>query len=371
VGKRRIKIAASKSARYRTFISERDKALEVILNKSRAQMHDNLRGAFQAIKEKIAYRYSTAAPESMSFDSSQFLTAIDDIIKKEFGKTAALLGGIFIRLKMFSYVLASTAEAEAIGQARNKATKYNITRNDALENAISNSRGENIGARIQLAFDRLRRRILDAVQLARVQRASVAEMMAKVDRALPGGAFIKRPKPVLKRIKEAAQTPPGFNLNVPDDGPEKVSLSFGFVDDDAWSEMVDFYLTEYVPTYRYRGPESDSDYFYKDWEMERDITHEFVASVRAGQNEAARQNGITDFQWIAVVDDRTCEDCCDDYGCVDFDGKSTREIEELTGGEVSVPPAHINCRCTIAPLLDTMPEAPASNAEEFDEWLNS
>ena len=370
MAKKRKAYPLNQSARYRAFIANRDKALETILNKSRAQMHDNLRGAFQTVKEKIAYRYSTAAPDSMAFDSSQFINAVDDIIRKEFEKTGALIGGIYIRLKMFSFTLAATGEAEAIGQARDKATKYQISRDRALEEAITNNRGENIGARITLALDRVRRRILDAVQLARVQRASVSEMLAKIDRALPGGAFIKRPSRVLKKLSEAApnlKTIAGVQLP----SGEKVSLSQGFVDDETWREMVNYYLTDYVPTYRFRGPEADSDYFYKDFELERDMTHEFVSAVRAGQDEAAAQNGIVEFQWIAVIDNVTCEDCCGGQGCVDFDGKLTSEVEAMTGGEVVVPPAHFNCRCTIAPVLDTMPEAPASNAQEFDEWLNS
>ena len=67
----------------------------------------------------------------------------------------------------------------------------------------------------------------------------------------------------------------------------------------------------------------------------------------------------------------TCEDCCGRFGCVDFDGKTITEIEAMTDGEQSTPPFHFNCRCTMAPMLDNMPELEQSNEEEFQAWLNS
>ena len=326
-------------------------------------MHDALRGAFQAVKEKLALLYAQTPPDSSSFDSSQFMAKAEQLIAAEFQKTAALVGGIFVRMKMFSYTLSVTGEAEAICQARDKSGNVHVSRDDTIEIAVSNADGENIGARIQYAFSKLTRRLLDAVQLSRLQRDSVAGMLERLDRAIPKGSFVKRMPKTLKSIKEADRV-----LKLAEG---KVDLSVGFIDDDAWREMVDYYLTEYVPTYQFRGPTPDSDYFYKDFELEQDLTHEFVSAVRSGQNEAAKQNGIVDFQWIAVIDDRTCDDCCGAYGCGDFDGKSTSQVEKMTGGATVVPPAHYNCRCTIAPLLDTMPDEPESNAKEFDEWLNS
>ena len=110
------------------------------------------------------------------------------------------------------------------------------------------------------------------------------------------------------------------------------------------------------------------------WEMEQQLTHDFVTSVREGQIDAANENGITEFIWIAVLDDRTCENCCEWRS-----GLLTSEIEkELDGNEflrdhcdVSTPPAHFNCRCGIAPVaIDVATVDKPEITKEFDAWLN-
>lgn len=361
----KTKQAATGSSRYRRFIADRDAALEKMLNRARAEMHDALRGCFQNVKEKIAYRLSTSARDSVAYDSSLFLRGVDEEIAREFSRTQQIVGKTFMRLKTFSYGLALAGESEAIAQAKDKRGKVLLTHEAALEQALSNFFGENIGDRIQLAFDKLRRRLLDAVQLSRVQGLSVSEALDRIDRALPSGGWVKRSKRVLKPVKEAALGPISTEV-----GP--VDFAQGIIDDELWDQITRYYLEDHVPTYRFRGGGSDADYFYKDWELERDLTHEFVTSVRAGQSEAAKQNGVVDFQWIAIIDDHT-DECC-----AWRDGLTTREIERQLRGEhkddvctTSVPPAHPNCRCTIAPMLDTMPEVPESNAKEFEEWLNT
>jgi hypothetical protein len=360
VRKKKLKPAAT-SSRYRRFKNDRNAALEIMLNKARAQLHDVLRGAFQSIKEKIAFRYSTAPADSMLISSSHFINGIDSEIKKEFESVAYECGRILIRLKMYSFTLAMTGEAEALGQAIDYKTKYHISRDDIVEQAVSTLNDQSLGSRVELIFDRLRRRILDAVQLSRVQRLSVSDMLAKVDRALPKGRFIRRPAKMLRPVKEA------------DTGKRPEDFSFGFVDDETWDGMVKYYLDQYVPTYQFRGPTPDSDYWYKDFELEQDMTAEFVASVRAGEHEAAKQNGVKDFVWIAVLDKDTCEDCCQWRA-----GLTLSEIEEELKGKHSddecdslVPPLHYNCRCDLAPLLEDTPDRPESNAKEFEDWLNS
>jgi len=82
--------------------------------------------------------------------------------------------------------------------------------------------------------------------------------------------------------------------------------------------------------------------------------------------------GVKDLNWIAVIDDRT-DDCC-----LWRDGLTTMEIEdELNGNhadddcDATTPPAHFNCRCRLAPVTDDLPDVPASNQIDFEEWLDS
>jgi len=123
-------------------------------------------------------------------------------------------------------------------------------------------------------------------------------------------------------------------------------------------------------------PTTEKDTWYV-WEFERDLTNEFVKSVRTGQIAAANENGITDFVWIAVIDSKT-DECCQWR-----DGLLISEIRERLGdhrdedeacnieGDNLTPPIHFNCRCTLAPAAENIPDKPDTGAKSFDEWLET
>ncbi len=190
----------------------------------------------------------------------------------------------------------------------------------------------------------------------------------RVASTFPKPKVVKRPKRVLPGLTEAAKKTPEL-------------LSVGIIDDAEWADILDDYNKTYVP--KFRGPESVLDFWPKKksddeevwyaWELERDLTQEFVQNVRDGQIDAANENGIDDFVWIAVIDDVT-DECCRWR-----DGLTTSEIQSQLKGahrddecRATAPPAHFNCRCTLAPMLreaDLSP--PESNLAEFDEWLKA
>jgi hypothetical protein len=160
------------------------------------------------------------------------------------------------------------------------------------------------------------------------------------------------------------------------------------IDEAAWKDMVDDYLHDYIP--KWRAPEYVVDIPITDptitaegrevwyaWEFERDLTQEFVQSVRDGQVGAAKEAGITDFVWIAVIDSVT--DAC----CRWRDGLLVSEIEKelaqhqdeddecnLEGGGLT-PPLHFNCRCALAPAQDNIPDRPSLEDPDFETWLNT
>ncbi len=107
------------------------------------------------------------------------------------------------------------------------------------------------------------------------------------------------------------------------------------------------------------------------WEVEQEITEDFVKSVRDGTIDSAKEAGIEDFMWIAVLDSHT-DECCKVR-----DGLSSSEIEKkiadgtIDGEECDaiVAPAHFNCRCDVAPMTNDLPETEASGLPDFNEWL--
>jgi hypothetical protein len=109
------------------------------------------------------------------------------------------------------------------------------------------------------------------------------------------------------------------------------------------------------------------------WEVEQELTEDFVQSVRSGEQEAAKAQGINDFMWIAILDKAT-DECC-----ALRDGHSSSEIEDmLDQGKLDsedcdaiVAPGHFNCRCQSAPMTDDLPERVEIDYGSFDDWLGS
>jgi hypothetical protein len=365
---------ANQKKAYVNFRNDVDRALEVLLNKAQAEMTDMLRHAFTRVVEIVAFRYTMLGADNlMSAKARHSLTMIDQEIDRLFQPFAHRVLQIMTKLKAQSYTLSLVGETEAIGRAMNQLMQFDVKHGQALQAAMKGRDGENPASRVQLAFDRIRRKVLDAVEMSMIQGEDTQATLERVLKALPKKRLIKKPKRQLKPIplQEA-------------DKPEKISLSQGFVSDEEWAQIVDDYMTEYVPTGR--GPEDvfdlpdpeggpDLEERYG-WKLEQEMTDGFVREVRHGQESAvaelAQKLGITDFVWIALVDDKT-DECC-----TWRDGLTSKEIEAKLRGEhkddecrVMVPPAHFNCRCTMAPMLKDMPEMEPSNAQDFEDWLNS
>lgn len=152
------------------------------------------------------------------------------------------------------------------------------------------------------------------------------------------------------------------------------------VDEDDWRGIVDEVMGKVTDFDRALGksrrlqPVEAAELFDQvvayEWELEKLVTEEFVQAVREGQVDAAKEMGVKDFIWIAVIDDRT-DECC-----AKRDGLLVSEIKERLSTEwqdddcaAHVPPAHPNCRCTIAPVLTEEPVSEGISTKDFDEWL--
>lgn len=363
-----MKKPANTSRAYTSFISLRDKALEKLLVTAQRKVNDELRAAFTRALEMILYRYSHIPKAQVNTNSAKYMVeVIRAKVNEEFHKSAGVIEGIYKDLIRQSYLLSAVGEAQAIIQATGEKAAVHINDHDLRVASEKTAQGEDILDRILLAFSKISSSLIHAVELSRIRGEGGDELKKRLIRALPATRPVKAPRKALKPIiKEAEGKRKGVSLDVS-----------AFIPEDEWQDMVDAYIEEFVPGNR--GPEdvldvdvgeAELEEWYR-WEIENQMSHDFVNSVRSGQNEAAKQQGIVDFSIIAVIDQKTCEDCCGKYGCVDFDGKTTAEVEEMTDGEQSAPPFHFNCRCTMAPMLDNMPELEQSNEEEFQQWLKT
>jgi SPP1 gp7 family putative phage head morphogenesis protein len=201
------------------------------------------------------------------------------------------------------------------------------------------------------------------------------ETLEKLKAAFPAIKTIKYPRRTLvpsKKIGRVKEADPRI-MELDND----TDVASGFVDDETWNDLVQAYLDEYVQTGRTEGKirfkAGDEREFVtrREWELERDFTHDFVSQVRAGQIDVARENGYNDFVWISVLDNKT-DECC-----VWRDGKLTSEIEKsISQGkddecQTSVPPAHPFCRCDIAPVTEKIDDFKLPQIGDFEEWLTA
>jgi hypothetical protein len=346
----------SSSVNYRKFIRARDQALEVLLAKTQSMISDTLRGTFHRIVEFIFYTYKKVHHYRVMMH--QIEINLDPLIDK----AAEEITTDIINLRISTFILSVTGEAEAMSRATGKQMRYVLSK--AKIDKIKSERNT-IHNKVKYYLDKRKRKIMDAVQLAMIQEEEPADAIERVKRALPPARALKNPPRVLKTVKEA-------------DKPKQDQLDFsaGYVDDQEWADMIDDYKAQYVPVHR--GPEDELDFPSSEadirygWELEKEINHEFVQQVRDGQIDAANENGITDFVWISILDDKT-DECC-----VWRDGLSSEEISLALESEhrddecdAIVPPAHFNCRCTMAPMYKDLPEKEPSITGEFQDWLNN
>ena len=277
-------------------------------------------------------------------------------------------------LRKTTYAITVVSQSYALARTINK-PKINYLAINNIASLVKKEMqlGGSVQGRVDLALSRLLRDVVDAYQMNQVMGGTVQECLERIERAFPKKVIQKRPPKVMARLKEAKKR---------DDDFEDVEINTSdFIDQQTWDKALEDYFEDYLP--EGRGPydkvfyaqytdEGLETYERYQWQVESEMTDDFVDSVRAGENEAANAQGINDFQFIAIVDSKT-DDCC-----FERDGLSTTEIEQkLDAGELEdmdgaiSAPLHPFCRCRMAPLLEDMPQESGPNWSEFDDWLKS
>jgi hypothetical protein len=358
----------AKSNTYKSFVSARDRAAERLLSLTQKRISDKLRLGFSYAFHSIAAHYEAALGQGLNMQAQMHLKRIEQGIHQSLMRVQPLIVADIMRMRRLTTALALSSEAEAISRALNKPGKYS---GEPIKDIMGrpSPAGGDWDARVNIYLHRVQADLMDALRQSVAAGEPKSTALQRCLRALPRKRIYPEQPRALRNITEAKQ--------------DKIVLATGTIADEDWDALVADYTDKFIPNWR--GPESivgkdasgqfikgdDADVIYA-WELERDVTQEFVQSVRDGQIAGANEQGIIDFVWIAIVDDKT-DDCC-----LWRDGLTTKEIEaELQGAhkhdecDGTTPPIHWNCRCTLAPATDDMPDKPASNAKEFDEWLNN
>lgn len=331
-------------SRYSNFVNARDRALEKIL-------HWHL-SAIDVLIDKTKRKVLALALSHPA------------LVDRELALTSYQIARVVTRLRTKAYVLSHAGEVQAIHNVFGK-SKLEKPKSDLGEMPS----GGSVDDRIHLAICRLKREIDDALHMSKILGETREETLKRLERAFPPS----RPAPKFttralspRRVREA-----GFPIKA------------GVYAADDWQEILDDYNATELPDDIFkRGPDDKVVFFDADdqghaverysWEVEQETTEDFVRQVRSGAIDAAKQNGISDFLWNAVLDSHT-DECCDVR-----DGKTSAEIEALLqegpidedGCEAIVAPAHFNCRCKSVPAADDIPDEAPPDFKGFDDWLD-
>ena len=364
MGKNKLK-PFTDSKNYVEFKKSRDHALEKIL-------HVHL-SAIDLVIHKLKSKISNLVHNSRALTS--FRVSSTGPIKMELMLASVQVSEIVKRLRGETYLLAHAGETEAMARATGKPYRTHA-KVKAYKDKETPS-GGSVDDRILLSFERLARSIQDAVQLSFVRGDDVPTTLKRVMKSFPPTRHMSKTPGLSKRkLKLVKQSDYG---DVTDYTP-----SVSITDDNLWDEILEDYRATTLPSDIFQRGPNDTTMFYDiqdtdpelaatryTWEVEQEITEDFVKSVRDGTIDSAKEAGIQDFMWIAVLDAHT-DECCEVR-----DGLSSSEIEKkITDGSIDgeecdaiVAPAHFNCRCDVAPMTDDLPETEPSGLDDFNDWL--
>ena len=359
----------TESPRYEDFVKGRDKELERILGKYLTAFNIILGGLNRHCAD-VARAISTTGFDHYNARKNRqvFTRRIDPWFDIATRRSAELL----TQLRKTVYVLSYIGQAEAIGRATGLRQKYHLDKGNINRGTTHEmTHGGSIDSRMELAFTRLKTDVTDAFHTSQVMESPLDETIDRINRAFPGKKKIKRISKLIAPMRESDFTQGR--------GKNKIAFSFGVIDESEWADIVDDYMSDEIPFGRApedkiflggKTPEGEDEFVYQ-WQVEQEVTDDFVAQVRRGEIDAANENGINDFQWIAITDKKT-DDCC-----LVRDGLSSQEIQDkLDSGDIDdddcdsiVPPGHFNCRCRAAPISKDMPEVAPPDFGGFDEWM--
>lgn len=357
---------------YEKFIKERDAGLERVLTKYSIQM-GGIVDALRTKAEQVAsHMLATGRHKDQLKKARQHF---QDGLEPYFDMAIARATALVVAMRKTSYVISAAGHSAAIAATLQKPAALHITKLDMAMVAGSESHsGGTIDLRLEIGFHRLLRDIVDAFQLSQVMSSNVTETIERIRRAFPKGQKVSKTKRVMAKMTEAAKKKDDDELEMP-----SIEISEEGIDPQTWDVALNDYLEEQIPFgrapydklfYAEQTDEGIETYTRYSWEVEQEMTNDFIDNVRDGENESANQMGIDDFQWIAIVDTKT-DECC-----LQRDGLTTTEIEaKIESGDIdddcgSSAPAHFNCRCRMAPMSDDIPDTQPPDFQGFDDWLS-
>lgn len=356
------------SKQFRRFTRERDYYLEQILFNAQRDLSSLLAQYLDRITQIATGRYASIPKDGFqTLFANKIYSQIDLLIADLANDMSFQILHRIMRLRRSTYALTLASEFEAVAQVQGKQKSSHIPTTH-LDEIMSdkNPSNEDLLSRVRLELNKIKRDAMNAIELSKTMDENVYEMRDRLIATFPRARTLKKTPKVLKDPNQFAEA----------DSKPKQTFSNTFMNEDEWAQIVDDYKGTVLPEYRFENdpifmggvPEGEVVY---NWEIENQVTHDFVSDVRDGKHEAFKQAGVKDFIWVAILDKAT-DECCEWRS-----GLTISEIETQLEGKhaddecrATVPPAHFNCRCDIAPVGEVPEQEPVDYAG-FDSWLNS
>lgn len=351
------------SPKYRKFTRDRNQALEQINLNTQLDVSRMLFDVLDGITGFVSHM---GIQNHLTINHMQFLN--DQLRNFMLRKFTELLPKVIHRIqksRKAAYTLTYFAELEAIARATQKTNiphhSFKVRVQDQMN--ASTVGGQDLTKQVWHSFAKLQSKIESAFKLSLVQELTPLEVVTAVKKSYPQVSTFKRPPRALKPIRESDRPKD-------DDADDKEFTFYHDLTNDAdWDQAVQAYKDTELPPSRFdQSAQYDPEvgHMRYSWELEQDMTDDFVQSVRDGQVQAANDLGVKEFVWVAIIDNKTCDECC-----LPRNGKTTSEIEQMDDDcDATVPPAHPNCRCDIAPVSST-DEVEGPNWKDFGDWLES
>jgi len=355
------------SPKYIQFVSDRNKALEIVHLHAQTDISRITFELLDQIEKEVSRLLIYAEPHF----AIALVNSFDQESIKLFHSYLSPLVSRIEAMRRAVYLLSYAGELEAIGRAT-KRTSKNLLQPQNFKQQLKDAQhsktltGKTLTNQVWGALMNLRSKVLKALRQGIILEEKPREIIERIKGAFPQKQAYLKPPRALKPIQEADKKP--------EDDQEIFNGSFA--PDEDWDLAIAAYKDSTLPPSRFDNTPSidpDKGYSRYNWELEQDLTDDFVNQVRSGQVDAANELGIKDLVWVAIIDAKTCEVCCEPRN-----GKTTSEIQSmLDSGELDAdacdatnPPAHPNCRCNAAPVSDT-DEVEGPDWKSFNDWLAS
>jgi hypothetical protein len=370
-----LKLLTDKKS-YTKFNDTRNRASEALLINSRERMGDLLRLYMIIVRDAISGVYPLLSKE-VDPQTLNHLHALDMQIEQRSIEIALKCVAEWKKLRKLSYLMTFAGEQQSINNTGLVAPNSRLASDTLLKQVHKPTTLGSVNGRVFIAMARIRRDVMDAVEMSRIMGDDASDA---INRAL--SCFAKPERVVMPKVlpRAASYKEAGFGNRRNNEEELIDSSPLDFMTEEEWNELIEDYKTDFIPKWRdpryaldktYSDMEGGSGQIVYPWELENEVTEDFVQTVRDGEHAAAKEKGITDFVWIAVIDKKT-DECC-----LKRSGLTTREIEDkLKSGELNrevcaatVPAAHFHCRCKLAPATDDLPDIPDDAGDKFESWM--